>query len=161
MITIYTDGSTRKKNKRGANNEGGFGYIVYDENGKIIDAYSEQVENTTNNEMELTALVSVIEKFGIEDTWDCPIIYSDSMYAINCLTVWSQSWKQNGWKRANGENIENLPIIKRGVELLDSGKHNVTIEYCKGHNGIEGNELADKLATGEISTEEVLNKYGR
>ena len=45
--------------------------------------------------------------------------------------------------------------------LLKSNTHNVNINYCKGHNGIEGNELADKLATGEISAEEVLNKYGR
>ena len=156
MITIYTDGSTREKNKRGASNKGGFGYVVFDEYNYIIDAYSEQVEDTTNNEMELTALVKAIEEFGTEDSWDCPLIYSDSMYAINCLTVWGPNWKLNDWKRANGENIENLPIIKKGIELLESGKNNVSIEYCKGHSGIKGNELADKLATGAITAEELL-----
>lgn len=160
MITIYTDGSTREKNQRGVNNKGGFGYIAYDETGAIIDAYSKQVENTTNNEMELNALVLAILNFGIEDEWDCPTIYCDSMYAINCLTVWGPTWQKNGWVRAGGKSIENLEIIKTGIAALQSGKYNVNIEYCKGHNGIEGNELADKLATGTIMPEEVLNKYG-
>ncbi len=160
MITIYTDGSTREKNQRGASNKGGYGYVVYDDN-IIIDAYSEQVENTTNNEMELMALIAVIEKYGTEEDWGCPEVYSDSMYAINCLTNWAYTWELNNWYRANGKPIENLALVQKGYSLLKSNTHNVNINYCKGHNGIEGNELADKLATGEISAEEVLNKYGR
>ena len=128
---------------------------------KFIDAYSEQVENTTNNEMELMALIAVIEKYGTEDDWGCPEVYSDSMYAINCLTNWAYTWELNNWYRANGKPIENLALVQKGYSLLKSNTHNVNINYCKGHNGIEGNELADKLATGEISAEEVLNKYGR
>lgn len=160
MLTIYTDGSTREKNQRGASNKGGFGYVVY-ENGNIIDAYSEQIENTTNNEMELMALVNVIERFGTEDTWGCPEVYSDSMYAINCLTNWADNWELNNWYRSNGKPVENLALIQKGHALLKSNTHNVNISYCKGHSGIEGNELADKLAVGEITAEEVLLKYSK
>ena len=160
MIKIFTDGSTKIKNKKGFSNKGGFGYVVYQDN-IIIDAFSKQVENTTNNEMELTALITAIEKYGTSETWDCPIIYSDSMYAINCLTLWGQTWKNNQWKKSNNQTIENLELVKKGISLLDSGNYNVEIQYCKGHNGIEGNELADKLATREITVEEILyNKKG-
>ena len=67
MIKIFTDGSTKIKNKKGFPNKGGFSYIVYQDN-IIIDAFSKQVENTTNNEMELTALIAAIEKYGTSET---------------------------------------------------------------------------------------------
>ena len=160
MLTIYTDGSTRIKNQKGADNEGGFGYVVYDD-GCIVDAYSEQVKNTTNNRMELMALLNVIRKYGTVYTWGCPQVYSDSIYAINCFTVWGPNWRKNNWTRSNGQTIENLDIIKEGVVLLESGDYNITIDHIKGHNGFIGNELADKLATGAITPEEVLQKYGQ
>jgi ribonuclease HI len=155
MLKIYCDGSTKIKNQKGVDNKGGFGYIVY-KNDKIIDAYSEQVNNTTNNEMELTALINVIKKYGTEDPWDAPTIYSDSRYATQSLTKWIYTWSSNNWKTSTRQPVENLELIKEGYKLLQSGKYNVNIEYCKGHNGIIGNELADKLAKGEITPEEVL-----
>lgn len=157
MLTIYTDGSTRINNKRGVNNIGGYGYIVYNKDNEIIDAYSEQVENTTNNRMELMALLSVIKKYGTEDTWDCPTVFTDSQYALMCFTSWGSTWKTNGWVRSNGEKIENLDLIQEGINLIESGKYNVNIQKCSGHNGIEGNELADKLATGKIMPKEIIN----
>ena len=155
-IKIFCDGSTRISNKKNTNNIGGYGYIVYNDN-IIIDAFSEQRNNTTNNEMELTALVTVIEKYGTNDAWNCPTIYTDSQYAIKCLTVWGQKWAVNDWKKSDGQIIENLKLIQKGYNLLSDGKHCVNIEYCKGHNGIEGNELADKLATGTMAIKEIFS----
>ena len=152
---IYVDGSAQK-NQKNINNIGGFGYVVYNNN-IIIDAYSKQVTNTTNNEMELTALVNVIKKYGTTDPWEAPSIYSDSRYAIQCLTVWAYKWSINNWKTSTKQPIENLVLIKEGFELLCSGNYCVNIEYCKGHSGILGNEIADRLATGRLSPEEVLN----
>ena len=59
-LIIYTDGSTRIRNQKGALNKGGYGFVVY-KNDFIIDAYGEQVDNTTNNRMELTAIINGIE----------------------------------------------------------------------------------------------------
>lgn len=156
MKTVYCDGSTTIKNKKGFPNKGGFGYVAYDESGYIIDAYSEQTTNTTNNEMELKALITALKRFGTSDPWECPTIYSDSQYAIKCLFTWGQQWKYNGWKRSNGEPIENLALIKKGLALINSGNYIAEVQYCKGHSGIVGNELADKLATGEMTPEEVF-----
>jgi len=160
MLKIYCDGSTRVKNKKGVENIGGFGIVVYNEKNEIIRAYSEQKRNTTNNEMELVALGISIMLFGTKDTWDCPTIYSDSMYAINCYTKWASNWERNNWIKADGKPVENKEIISTVyTDYLKTGKYNVNIEYCPGHSGIEGNELADKLATGELTPQEVLNGY--
>lgn len=155
-IKIFCDGSTRISNKKGTNNEGGFGYVVFDsETNYIIDAYSKQVKNTTNNEMELYALYYAIAHYGTKDEWDCPEIYSDSQYAINCATVWGRKWMANDWRKSDGKPVENQQIIYDIHQLLASGNFHVNINYIKGHSGIIGNELADKLATGTMTAEEV------
>lgn len=155
-VKIYVDGSTKVQNKRGVENIGGFGYVAFDtKTNYIIDAYSKTQKNTTNNEMELFALYYAIAHYGTRDSWDCPTIYSDSQYAINCATVWSEKWAANNWLTFSKKPIENKSTIISIYKLLQSGKFNVNIEYCKGHSGILGNELADKLATGEMTREEV------
>lgn len=154
-LIIYTDGSTRIKNQKGFNNIGGYGYVVFKDD-TIIDAFGKQVENTTNNRMELTAIIEAMKKYGSTgyDVWDCPTIYTDSQYALNCLTVWGPVWKLNNWIKQDNKTPENLDLVQEGLELLD--KYYFSIVKCDGHSGIEGNELADKLATGIISREEVL-----
>lgn len=155
MIKIYTDGSTRELNKKGAENKGGYAYVVYNDD-TLIDAFSEQVNNTTNNEMELKALIKAIKNYGSKDPWDAPTIYSDSRYAVQSLTNWAYKWSNNNWKTSARHPIENPELIKEGFKLLQSGNYYVNIEHCKGHNGIKGNELADKLAKGDMTPEEVL-----
>ena len=156
-LIIYTDGSTRIQNKKGANNIGGYGYVVY-KDGQIIDAFGKQVENTTNNRMELMALNEAIQKYGTKDPWDAPIIYTDSRYALMCLTDWGKTWERNNWIKSDNKEPENLDLVKRGVYLLEF--FNAELKKCDGHTGIEGNELADKLATGLISSEEILKQFG-
>lgn len=155
MLTIYCDGSVKIKNKKGVDNIGGFGYVVYNEDNKIIDAYSEQVKNTTNNRMELMALYEVIKKYGCESIFGAHLVYTDSAYALKCLTEWSPIWEKNGWTNSKNQQVENLDIIKPMYELYWNN-HFIVVEKCKGHIGIEGNELADKLATGEIKPEEIM-----
>ena len=156
-IKIYCDGSTKIKNKKGVENIGGFAYVVYDtESGYIIDVYNQLVKNTTNNAMELCALYYAISHYGTPEEWNCPTIYSDSKYAINCATVWNKTWKENDWINSAGKQIENLDIIKLIDEVLSSDQYNVNIEYCPGHSGIKGNELADALAKGDITPAEVF-----
>lgn len=155
MFTIYTDGSTRIKNKKGENNIGGFGYVVYDDKtGYIVDAYSEQIQNTTNNRMELQALYEVIKKYGSDSIFGANIVFTDSAYVMKCITEWADTWCKNNWKTSKGTPVENLDLIKPMYDLYWRD-HFIVIKKCDGHSGIEGNELADKLATGTLTAEEV------
>ena len=158
-LVIYTDGSTRIRNQKGALNKGGYGFVVY--NGKdIVDAYGEQVDNTTNNRMELTAIIKALEKYGAEyDSWDAPIIYTDSSYVVMSLTQWIHTWKRDNWVRPSGHPVENADLMKQAYELLYEKDCYANIIKCPGHSGLEGNELADKLATGKITAEEVLKTH--
>lgn len=155
MIKIYTDGSTRIENRRGAENEGGWGVVVY-ENDKIIDAMCAQVKNTTNNECELLAILWAVNKYGTSDEWNAPTIYSDSTYAINSITRWAANWEQNGWINSKKEPVANKLIIQ-GIRVLMSNGANVHFEKVKGHSDVEGNVIADKLATGVLKPEELMN----
>lgn len=179
MLYIYTDGSTKVCNKRGANNIGGYGYIVFDdEKRQIIDYYQEEVSNTTNNIMELTALNKVIKLYGVSSFTPQPNVYLDSSYAINCVTKWYLVWEDNGYINSKGKEVENQEIIKEAVAMLYSDC-TLSINKVKGHTvnkksfNLEdldfyqavkkyGNMFADLLATGE-SIEDMVsifnNKY--
>lgn len=77
------------------------------------------------------------------------IIHSDSMYVINCCTFWYKKWQVNGWITSNGKDVQNKEDIISVVELIDKLKFkqfNLKIKYVKGHSGVHGNEMADKLA---------------
>lgn len=139
MIEIYVDGSCIK------NNKGGFGVVVI-ENNNILTTYSERFEDTTNNQMELKAILWAMHYIIDNNITDKAIIYSDSQYAISSFRDWAPAWERNGWLRARGEPVLNLELVKEGYKLLgDYG--NIILKKVKGHSGVEFNELADMLAT--------------
>ena len=139
MIEIYTDGSCIKDNK------GGFG-IVITENNQILDTYSERYNDTTNNQMEMKAILWAIHYIIDNNITDKVIIYSDSQYAISSFIDWAPGWERNGWVRSRGEPVLNLELVQEGYKLLgDYG--NIILKKVKGHNGVEFNEIADMLAT--------------
>ena len=76
-------------------------------------------------------------------------IFSDSKYAIDCISTWAYSWKKNGWTKKGGE-IKNLELIQEAHELFLKLKEKIEIIHVKGHAGIEGNELADRMAVYTI-----------
>lgn len=159
IIEIYTDGSASKNGMVGSN--GSFGVIVM-RDGLVIDAYGSPRENdTTNNRQEMSAILWAYEHYGIEPSFgvSIPIVYSDSSYAINSFTKWMDSWKRNGWFKSDGKQPENLDLIKKFDKLKMSGKE-IDLIYVKGHAESFGNNLADRLATQQITVEEILNKYG-
>lgn len=139
MIEIYVDGSCIK------NNKGGFGVVVT-ENNNILTTYSERFEDTTNNQMELKAILWAMHYIIDNNITDKVIIYSDSQYAISSFKDWAPTWECNGWLRARGEPVLNLELVKEGYKLLgDYG--NIILKKVKGHSGVEFNELADRIAT--------------
>ena len=133
-VTIYTDGACS-----GNPGPGGWGAILmYKDKSK---EFSGAEAMTTNNRMELIAVISGLEALNEP----CEVtLYTDSQYISNAINLgWLESWQQKGWKRKGGE-IKNLDLWVRLVPLLD--KHNVTFEWVKGHSDNEYNNRCDALA---------------
>jgi len=130
MLTYYTDGSASP-------NPGPGGYAVILD-GKPVALGSEDGE-TTNIRMEGFAIIAALKH---ADGTECAI-HTDSEFWINVITKWSLGWEANGWKKKGGE-IKNLDIVKEVCPLYRSSK--TTLVWVRGHNGDEGNELADQWA---------------
>ena len=93
MLYIYIDGSARNNGKK--NSSGGFGIVIFDNHYNLIDAYQEQFENVTNNQMELKAFLKTFELLNTKYKNEIATIYSDSAYCINILSSWIHKWSKN------------------------------------------------------------------
>lgn len=143
---FYTDGACS-----GNPGPGGYGVAEYDESNNYINGYQEFFDNTTNNRMELSAILYVLKNYGKpENDWTVsPIVYTDSAYAFNTYTTWMFNWANKGWIKSDKKIPENLDIIKEYYNLEQNG-YKIYLKLIKGHQGIPGNEKADALATGRI-----------
>ena len=133
----------------------------YIKTGNVKFGHSEQFQKTTNNEMELAAAVYALAAAGTYTAlgFQPPDVYCDSAYAINTLTIWKNSWKANGWKKSDNKSPENLKLIKIYDKIEEKG-FEIKLKKINGHSGILGNEIADLLATGKMTEQEVMKKYG-
>ena len=150
MLHIYIDGSCRGNGKK--DSQGGFGVVIFDDHRNLIDAYCEQFDNVTNNQMELKAFLKTFELLNTKYKNQQVTIYSDSAYCINILTSWIYSWSKNNWKTAKGEIIKNLDIILSLYKYytIDFFINQINFTKVDGHKGIIGNELADALAQANV-----------
>lgn len=129
---IYTDGACKR------NKKGGYG-VFYEDDEQIIEI-SGGVKSTTNNRMELMA---IIEAIRLETPIKKRIIFTDSLYVQKGITEWIHIWKKNGWRTSNDKIILNKDLW----EQLDSLKdESIQVHWVRGHNGSAGNERADYLA---------------
>ena len=153
MIEIYTDGSA--KNNGAKENCGGYGVVALIEDSaqkagfRIDHIKSEQVINTTNNRMELSALLYALELTQTIYKNEHCIIKSDSAYCVNMFNNWIYNWQRNGWVRQKNQPIENLDLVKQIWEYCKLEWPNFTIEKVSGHAGLLGNEIADACATAD------------
>lgn len=153
MITVFVDGACS-----GNPGFGNWGFVAVDsKTDKVIAAGAgDGLERTTNNEMELTAILVALKTYGVnQDAFQYPVVYTDSNYAYKTLTEWYHSWKRNGWKRPKNQPVANLELIQEYDALWESGKR-IELQWVRGHNGNQYNEIADKLATGKLTPEEVI-----
>ena len=100
---IYADGSCK-----GNPGKGGFAYMIYDELGEIWYEGSGTHKKTTNNQMELFAVIEALRVLKKNQTNYQVKIYSDSAYVVNCfLENWIEKWEENGWKTQKKEDVAN------------------------------------------------------
>ena len=162
-MIIYTDGSAHPNP-----GPGGFGVIVLDNNEKLLYNYNRQFKNkVTNNEMELKAILYSFLNYGINinnplygfNNYDIPIVYSDSNYCVQTFNEWMFNWARNGWIKSDKNIPENLDLIQAYYDWYQKG-YRIDLIKVKGHAGNKWNEIADQLATGKITSEEVTKIYG-
>lgn len=154
MLTIYTDGACSKNGQK--NSSGGFGVVVLKDNKPIAFYAKRSLGETTNNREELKAILYSLLNYGRYSP--TVTVYSDSAYAINTLSNWMFSWARNGWIKSDKKIPENLDLIKPYYEHLNKG-YKIDLVKVPGHSGVEWNEVADKLATGQLSEEQAYKKY--
>jgi ribonuclease HI len=142
-LSIYCDGACS-----GNPGKAGSGVAVYSLTSKPVLYYGAYVQNGTNNIAELNALYKALLLCEANPNHKNTIL-SDSKYSIDCICTWAYGWKAKGWTKKSGE-IKNLELIKEAHFLYEKIKNNVTIKHVKGHAGIEGNELADRMAVHTI-----------
>ena len=136
-VEIFTDGACK-----GNPGPGGWGVLL--RMGKHEKELSGGEADTTNNRMEMTAVIrglsALIEPCQVE-------LYSDSKYVLDGITKWVDGWKKRGWVTASKKPVRNADLWH---ELIDvAGRHDIEWHWVKGHNGHPENERVDQLASAE------------
>ncbi len=138
MIEIYTDGACR-----GNPGPGGWGALL--KMGKREKELRGAEPSTTNNRMELTAVIRALEalKRPVQAR-----VYTDSEYVRRGISEWLPAWKSRGWRTADRQPVKNQDLWQRLDEL--SAAHDIEWHWVPGHAGVPGNERADALANDAI-----------
>jgi|SRR6056300_391241 ribonuclease HI len=138
MQNIYTDGSC-------LGNPGPGGWAVLGPDFKLSGGQ----DNTTNNIMEMTAVVMALEEC-IERKIGSVTIFTDSNYVKNGITSWIKKWKLNGWKTSTGTTVKNKDLWVK-IDQLSQEISNVEWKWVRAHNGQPQNELVDTMARQEAT----------
>jgi len=139
-IHIYTDGACK-----GNPGPGGWGAIL-EAGGKEREMFGGEAQ-TTNNRMELTA---VIEALAALKRPSRVIVHTDSTYVQKGITEWIHGWKARGWRTAAREPVKNVDLWKKLDEVVRI--HHIDWVWVKGHAGHAGNERADALANKGVES---------
>ena len=133
-VVIYTDGACK-----GNPGPGGWGALLeYD--GRIREIFGGET-HTTNNRMELTAVIEALSTLKRS----CAVaLYTDSQYVKNGIQTWIHAWKRNGWKTADRKPVKNADLW-RALDLAVA-QHDIRWHWVKGHAATPGNVRADELA---------------
>lgn len=133
---VFTDGAAE-----GNPGPGGWGAVkVVDD--RVVAEEKGHEAHTTNNKMELTAMVAGLRMIDPGQTMD---VYSDSRLVVDTLTKWAAGWEQRGWRRKTGP-IANLELVQEAYRLFRE-RPGVNVKWIAAHSGYRWNEYADALAT--------------
>ena len=141
-IHVYTDGSSR-----GNPGPGGYGIVMEQKGSNYFKEFSEGFRKTTNNRMELLAVVEALKKIKRDN--QKIIVYTDSKYVVNSVEKkWVFAWQKNNFKKKKNIDLW-LEFLK------EYKKHSIKLKWIKGHNDHPQNERCDSLAV-EASKKETL-----
>ncbi len=132
---VFTDGSSVPNP-----GPGGWG-VVYVIDDEIIAESHGHDPDTTNNRMELTALLEALQ---VVPEGEEAVVYSDSNLAVRTINEWASGWEKRGWKRKSGP-VENLDLVKK-VYTGFKRRPELQLRWIKAHVGLKWNEYADMLA---------------
>lgn len=149
QVTVYTDGAC-------SGNPGPGGYGVLMKSGKHTKEMSQGYRKTTNNRMELLAVIVALQTL----TRPCEVtLYSDSRYVVDAIEKnWAKSWKARGWKKADKQPALNADLWAAALDQL--AKHKVKLVWVKGHASNEGNNRCDEIAVAASRSPHLLIDEG-
>jgi len=138
VVDIYTDGACR-------GNPGPGGWAATLKLGDTEKELAGAEASTTNNRMELTAVIRALEalKRPVQAK-----VYTDSEYVRRGITEWISGWKARGWRTADRKPVKNQDLWEQLDKL--AAAHDIQWHWVKGHSGIAGNERVDQLANQAI-----------
>lgn len=152
---IYVDGASRGNGKH---TRPFSGYGVYygpndDRNAGVPMSAIDDIP-ATNQRAELAAMLHALKDVALADSNEKFIIKSDSQYTIKAIREWLRNWESNGWKSTTGKPVQNKDLIEQCLKwdkivskkYAEKGWGPFVIQHVRGHQGIEGNEAADRLA---------------
>ncbi|KAF6014323.1 hypothetical protein HII13_000668 [Brettanomyces bruxellensis] len=149
---VYTDGAS-KNNQDQSKSVAGYG-VFFGHNDSRNVAAPLRGNKQSNQRAEIMGVDTAVDKIltgGVDKKYN---IATDSMYTIHSLTDWGNRWRENGWKGLSGKPVENRDVIEPCLNKIDKlneiyndkGYDKLEFKHVPGHQGIEGNEMADKLA---------------
>ncbi|MDH6594747.1 ribonuclease HI [Variovorax sp. TBS-050B] len=147
-VVIYTDGACK-------GNPGPGGWGAWLKSGATEKELFGGELNTTNNRMELTA---VIEGLAALKRPCKVILYLDSQYVRMGITEWIRGWKAKGWLTSTKQPVKNVELWQKLDKLVTEGGHLIEWRWVKGHSGDPGNERADMLANRGV--DQALGRRG-
>ena len=143
-LIVYTDGGCS-----GNPGPGGWAYVIVE--GDRTMKGSGAMANTTNNQMELTAVIEALGRISAEPALAGSEVevFTDSQYVRNGITQWIVRWEKNGWKTAGKKPVKNRELWQR-LRALEQ-RLRVSWNWVTAHRGIELNELVDSMVQQEIA----------
>ena len=134
-VDIFTDGACS-----GNPGPGGWGAVL--RYGEVEKELSGGEPQTTNNRMELTALLA---GYALVPPGKAAVVMTDSQLCVDTINSWAADWEKNGWTRKRGA-IKNLDLVQQLYRLAKS-RPEIELRWIKSHNGYRWNEYADALAS--------------
>jgi ribonuclease HI len=143
-VIAFTDGAAK-----GNPGPGGWGAIIATPDGRVTELGG-AAPHTTNNQMELTAVIEVLRH--LRATPGAIALHADSTYVIRGITEWIDAWRGRGWKTAQGQPVLNRALWEQLAALAaERADAPVAWHYVRGHAAIPGNERADAIAVAFAS----------
>jgi len=161
-LVIFTDGSSL-----GNPGPGGYGCVlVFQQLDEVIELGGNKAK-TTNNEMELTAVIAALS-YSISNTARVEL-FTDSSYVINGITKWIHGWEKNNWQTKTKTDVSHKVLWQQLISLVREREitNPVSWHYAPGHVGVVGNERCDEIATSFAGGKQLqlfrgkLSSYGR